>query len=129
MAGPITVPLGPATVNLTGVRAGDRNLILATVMDKNGPIDLTGRTLAAQARGKVNDPDPPAMTAEVTVVDAVTGQISIRWPGDQVTAVLGQSATWSGAWDLQVESPGEDPVTICAGKISCEMDVTRVVVP
>lgn len=125
MGVPVTVPLGPAVANLTGIRAGDRNLITATVTSKGAPIDLTGMTLSAQARAKSTDA-AAAMTAEVTVLDAATGQISIRWPGDQVTTALAGAATWKGVWDLQLEQAGQDPLTIVAGGIAAEMDVTRV---
>jgi hypothetical protein len=42
-----------------------------------------------------------------------------------VTAVLAGKAVWKGVWDLQLQEPGEDPVTICAGKLWAEADVTR----
>lgn len=125
MSGPVTVPMGPAVANLIGIRAGDRNLILATITAKGEPVDLTGKTVSAQARSKAVDPDPPVLKADVEVLDAAGGKISIKWPGDEVRAALGDKATWKGVWDLQVEEPGEDPITLCAGTFQAEMDVTR----
>lgn len=120
----VTVPLGPACVAITGVRAGDRNLITATVTAKGQPVDLTGKTLSAQAR-KTAQSTATALDAVIAVVDALAGDITIRWPGDDVTALLAGKATWSGVWDLQVAEPGLDPLTIAAGPFTAEMDVTR----
>lgn len=124
---PITVPLGPAVANLTGIRAGDRNLITCTITSNGVPVDLTGMSLAAQARAKATDPDPAPITAEIDIVDAAAGQVEIRWPGDEVRAALGTAATWTGVWDLQIQpdDESEEPLTVCAGKFSAEMDVTR----
>ena len=122
----ITVPLAPPEANFTGLRAGDRNLILVTVKTaKDGvPIDLTGQTITAQARTKNTDLDP-VMTAVIEVLDAVNGELSLRWPGDQVTIALDGKPTWKGVWDLQADNGVEDPVTLCAGTLTAEQDVTR----
>jgi hypothetical protein len=124
MAG-VTIPLGPATVNIERVRAGDRNVFTATVHDKDAPVDLTGLIIRAQARKKATDAEP-ALTAVVTVLDAVAGEIEIRWPGEEVRTVLAGKETWVGVWDLQSQTdPMDDAVTVCAGTITAEMDVTR----
>jgi hypothetical protein len=121
----VTVPLGPACVNITGVRGGDRNLMTATVTAKGQPVDLTDKTLAAQARKAVTDTGTPALEAVIEVVDAPAGDITIRWPGDAVTALLAGKKSWTGVWDLQVIETGLDPLTIAAGTFAAEMDVTR----
>jgi hypothetical protein len=119
----VIVPLGPACVDLTGVRAGDRNLVTATITSKGAPVNLTGYTVSAQARKK--SVDTAALAAVVTVDNAALGQISIRWPGDAVTTLLDGKATWNGVWDLQIDQAGSDPLTVAAGKFSAVMDVTR----
>jgi hypothetical protein len=124
MAKAVTVPLGPAQVNLVGVRAGDRNLLTVTIRDKDLPVDLTGMVVSAQARKRTTDSDM-ALTANCTIVNAAAGQVEIRWPGADVRTLLADKPTWSGVWDLQMQSPPADPVTVCEGTFDAEMDVTR----
>lgn len=119
------MPLGPAVVNLTGVRAGDRNEFTMTLTSGGVPVNLTGHTVTAAARKKAEDVDPPACTAVVTVTDAVAGQLTVAWPGDAVRAMLGGAASWAGVWDLQSAPASGDPVTLVAGTLTAVMDVTR----
>lgn len=126
MAASVTVPLGPARADITGVRAGDLNEMTVTLTSGGGPLDLTGRTVMAQARAKATDLGTAALTAVVTVVGAaVDGVVRLRWPGDDVRTLLGTKATWTGVWDLQVDNGIDDPVTVVAGSFKAEMDVTR----
>jgi len=125
MAACVTVPLGPACVNITGIRAGDRNEMTFTVMSKGAPVDLTGMTVTAQARKKATDPDPAALEAVVDITDPVNGTGTLRWPGDDVRTLLGSSAKWTGVWDLQVGDGVSDPTTIAAGSFDAVSDVTR----
>lgn len=116
--------LGPACLDLTGVRGGDRNLMYVNVTSGGAVVDVTGMTFAAQARQKATDPDPAAITADIVVADGPTGRLAVQWPGDQVSALLNGNATWKGVWDLQqVLSPF--PVTVVKGKFAAEQDVTR----
>jgi hypothetical protein len=124
MASAVTVPLDPATVNITGVRAGDRNAFTVTITADGDPVNLTGSTLTAQARKLANDPDPAALTATVTVTDAANGTAEIVWPGAAVTTMLGASASWTGVWDLQ-RTTAAGSTTVCAGAFTAVMDVTR----
>jgi len=120
----VVVPLGPACVDITGVRAGDRNEMAFTITSAGAPVDLTGQTLSAQARKKATDPSP-AVTAIITVTDAVAGKGTMRWPGAEVRTSLGTADKWTGVWDLQAGDPASDPVTLVAGKFSAVLDVTR----
>jgi hypothetical protein len=122
----VTVPMGPAVVNLTGVRAGDRNLLTVTLTSKGDPYDLTGLTLSAQARLHAVDPEP-AVVAEIEVdPDPTTGKFALRWPGDQVAAAMPQGkASWSGVWDLQADDGTNDPTTLAAGSFAAVLDITR----
>jgi hypothetical protein len=124
-----TADLTPAGLDFTGVRANDRNLISFTLTSGGNPIDLTGQTLMAQARKKASDADPPVLTAIITITSATAGQFTLRWPGTQVMTALGGTSTgttsWAGVWDLQMQSGSNDPITICAGAISLDMDVSR----
>src|SRR4051794_35836000 len=118
-----TIPLGPAPLDITGVRAGDLNLFTFTVHRSGTPVNLTGLEVTAQAR-KTSISDDIALTAVIVVTDGPAGKGTMRWPGDDVRILLAGSAKWSGVWDLQVATPGEDPVTLVAGKFGAEMDVT-----
>lgn len=119
------VNLAPACVDITGVRAGDRNLVTATVVNHGAPMNLTGLTPLSQVRKKATDTGLPALIADVQIIDAATGRISLRWDGDAVATLLGGAAKWSGVWDLQFAASGEDPITYAAGKWSAETDVSR----
>jgi|SRR5215831_14626109 len=125
----VTVPLGPAVVNLTGVRAGDRNPIHFAVTVKGSPMDLTGLTLSAMARTKVTD-ESPAVTADIVIdPDPTTGEFDLSWPGPDVAASIPSGKTgWQGVWDLQADdgSPdGTGVTTLMGGSISVVLDVTR----
>ena len=128
MATCVVVPMGPACVNITGVRAGDRNQMNFALTSGGAPIDLTGKTLQAQARTKATDPDPPVLTAVVDVLDAVAGTGVLRWPGDQVYDALDPvKGTWSGFWDMQVvdDADPDNVVTVVEGTIAAVTDITR----
>lgn len=121
----VVLPLGPACVNITGIRGGDQNLITATITMAGVPLNLTGMTITAQARKKAEYPDPPALEAVIDVVDAATGSITMRWPGADVTTLLGGKGKWTGVWDMQITNGVDDPTTIVAGTFEAVMDVTR----
>lgn len=119
-----TVQLGPAQVDLQGVRAGDLNAITLTITSKGKPFNLTGKTVTAQAR--LTPLDTQALDAVVEVTNAVNGVCVVRWPGAAVTTLLAGKAAWSGVWDLQVsDTPGGDAQTLVAGTFAAVMDVTR----
>lgn len=118
------VSLAPANLDMLGVRAGDRNLVQLTFLAGGLPLDLTGATIEAQARLTPTDA-AAAVTGEIDVTDAAAGQLDLRWPGDDVRTLLGAEESWSGVWDLQSTMPGEDPVTLVAGRFTAAMDVTR----
>jgi hypothetical protein len=118
------VTLGPASVDITGVRAGDLNQISFTVHSKGTPVDLTGLTVTAQARTSAVS-NEVALTAVIDVTDAPAGKGTMRWPGDEVRDLLAGAAKWSGVWDMQADNNVDDPTTLCAGKFEAVMDVTR----
>jgi hypothetical protein len=117
--------LGPACLDLSGIRAGDRNLMYLTVEVGGVAVDITGMEFAAQARAKSNDPDPAAVTADIVIADGPNGRLAVMWPGDQVRAVMNGNTTWKGVWDLQQVIPASLPVTIVGGKFAASYDVTR----
>jgi hypothetical protein len=119
----VVVPLGPACVNITGVRSGDRNQFTITLTQKGVPVDLTDQTVAAQARKTTTATD--ALDGVVVVTDAANGELTLRWPGDAVATWLAGKGNAKGVWDLQVYNGVDDPVTMAAGSFDAQMDVTR----
>ena len=117
------VALGPAVVDLTGIRAGDQNMLSMTVTVGGVPYDLTDKVVTAQARKTAND--PVALDAVVAVTAPTAGQFTLRWPGDAVSVLLGSATTWKGVWDVQVQAAGQDALTLLAGKFTAVLDVTR----
>jgi len=119
-----TVTLGPAPVDLSGIRAGDLNRFTMTLKRSGVPVDLTGSTVTAQARTSTITEDP--LDAVVDILNAAQGQLAVRWPGDAVRTWLASKATARGVWDLQVDNGTDpDPVALAAGAFNAEMDVTR----
>lgn len=119
--------MGPACVNITGVRAGDANVITGHITDTDGvsDYDLTGLTLTAQFRKKATDV-AALIDAIVTVVGTATdGNFNIRWPGDDVRTALAGAAKLKGVWDLQASNGIDDPTTLMYGSMELAMDVTR----
>lgn len=121
-----TVDLGPAIINIVGVRAGDKNEMVINLKKDGVPYDVTGMTITAQARAKATDTGIAPIVAVVSIIDADAGKIDVRWPGDQVAEVIPSGKSmWRGVWDLQQVTGSEDPVTLIAGTFEVSMDVTR----
>jgi hypothetical protein len=120
----VLIESGPARVDITGLRAGDRNESALTIVSAGAPLDCSGATVRAQAR-----PSPSSkkvMTAVITEVDASKGRYLLAWPGEDVRTMLAGAEFWSGHWDLELLEEGQTvPVTVAAGEISAVMDVTR----
>ncbi len=112
-----TVDLRPAKLNVKMVR-GDTVGYLIQVNDAAAaPVDLTGRTYAAQLRRSPNS--STAVDVEVDTTAAATGQLVLR-----LAAVT--TATLSGDydWDLQ-QTLGGTVRTLLAGRWTFEPDTTR----
>lgn len=117
----VAVPLGPAQVDISGVRAGDLNEFTITITSGGTPVVLDDYTITASARVKQTDVE--SLDAECVKADD-DGTVIIRWPGEDVRTWLGDKIKLSGVWDLQMAN-GTDPVTVAAGTFAAEMDVTR----
>jgi hypothetical protein len=118
-----SVALGPAPLDITGIRAGDRNEFGITLTSNNAPLNLTGYTVTAQARNTHADVDMVA--AVVTITSATNGQLTLRWPGDLIRTWLATKIRATGVWDMQIKPAAGDPITVAAGAFTAEMDVTR----
>ena len=107
--------------------AGDRNEKTVQVLRDGDGWDLTGATVAAQARRTANDP-VVALTATVTPVDPAQGIFTISWDGNAVRALLAGEETWKGVWDLDIlPAGGQDgsSETVADGEVVARMDVTK----
>jgi len=110
-----------ATQDLTITR-GDTETVIATMTDGTTPINITGRTYAAQLRSS-----PDTTTIGATMTCTLTTPVS-----GVVTAVL--SATDSALltpgyyyWDLQETVTATGVVsTVLAGLVTVLADVTRL---
>lgn len=125
MATCVLVPIGPGCADISGVRAGDANLMTGHLHHSGVAVNLTGQTIRAQARATALAADPPALEAVVVITAPVTGDFTFAWDGDDVRTLLGSNKTWKGVWDIEVDNGVDLPVTFCYGKFTAEMDVTR----
>jgi hypothetical protein len=119
----VAVPLGPAQLDIHGVRAGDLNQFQLTLVTGGRPMDLTGQTITASA--KLAKSDSTGLDAVIAVVDGPAGVLTLRWPGDDVRTWLGAVDQKSGVWDLQMTDGTSDPITVLAGIFTAELDVTQ----
>jgi hypothetical protein len=120
----VIVESGPVRVDITGLRAGDRNEMLLTITSGGAPKDCTDAVVRAQARSSASSKQK--IDAVITAQDASKGQFLLSWPGDQVRTALAGKDYWSGVWDCELLEEGQTvPVTVAAGEISAVMDVTR----
>lgn len=116
--------LSPGVLDISGVRAGDRNAIRMTLTQDGAPLSLVGAEIAAQARP--NPSAPGALDAVIEQRVDAAGQFVLRWPGEEVRLLLGGEESWVGVWDLQIiRPPDTEPDTVVAGKFSAMLDVTR----
>jgi len=119
----VIVNFSPTAVDLTGIRAGDRNRMRIVLKSGGASWNLTNHTVAAQARLTPNGTE--VLTAEVFMTDPVNGIVDLEWPGDDLFTLMGLLPAWRGVWDLQVTPNGQEPLTVAAGRFTAEMDVTR----
>lgn len=117
----------PQTLDLA-VYAGDGPSFALNVKDPAGdPIPLTG-TMRAQVRRTRHAVDPPDAEFEVDLTDAATGIAVVKLTGDQTESLFALAVTgknYLGVWDLEWTPEGEEPVTLCQGKVECLADVTH----
>lgn len=115
--------LGPGVLDITGIRAGDRNEFTVNLTINGQPLSLAGYTITAQARN--THADVEMIAAIVTVLDSPAGRVSLRWPGDVIRTWLADKLKATGVWDMQLRPTTGDPTTVVAGAFSAELDVTR----
>jgi hypothetical protein len=111
--------MSPANLPLT-IRIGDTETVSVAIKDSTGaPVNITGRTYAAQIR-TTTDAATALATFSCSIVSGAAGTL---------TATLSASTTAAltaglGVWDLQ-ETNGTTVTTLLAGSVTIVQDVTR----
>lgn len=103
-----------------------------TLLCKNSagiPVDMTG-SVSAQIRTSPLATGAPIVTFSSNVTDAYQGIVILSLTGVQTRALMDDPSAspnnkFVGVWDLQWSPSGEQPRTLCKGKVECEPDVTR----
>lgn len=114
----------PQTLDLF-LYAGDGNEFRLTVTDSSGvTIPLTG-TMRAQIRTTPEAPDPPDAIFDIDLSEGANGIANLKLPSDQTDGLVSATNVYSGVWDLEWTATGEEPLTICQGKVECVRDVTH----
>ena len=114
----------PQTLDLL-LYAGDGTSFTLTIQTPAGvAIPLTGAILA-QIRVDRDSPDPVNATFAVNWADAGLGKVGLSLTGAQTQALVTTEDKFVGVWDIQWTPSGEEPVTLCQGKVECMPDVSR----
>lgn len=112
----------PETLDLA-LYAGDGVSIRLGVTDNSGdPVTVAGELKAQirESRGAV------AVAAEFTATpEAETGSVIISLTGAQTQSLITDGENFSGVWDIQWQPPNAEPITLTAGTVTCNADVTR----
>jgi hypothetical protein len=123
-----SISLQPQVLDLS-LYAGDGvEFRLICTDNDDAPLDVSG---AAEAQIKVDRLDTSVSLADFTTDMSLAGSgvILLSLTGDQTQALVvdpsSKSGKFTGVWDLQWTPPGEEPRTICQGKVECLADVTR----
>ena len=110
----------PGIQNLTFVRGDTETVQVTMTSDGTTPVDITGRTYAAQMR---TTPDIAAISATATcsITDAANGVMNASFTATS-TATLDPGYYY---WDLQ-ETNGATVTTVLQGTVNVLPDVTRL---
>ena len=123
MAKANTINRMPEALDLA-LYAGDGVSIRLGITDNaSNPVVLEGE-LKAQIRATKTSPTVAAEFASVP--EDGTNNVIISLTGEQTAALIEDGETsFSGVWDIQWHPTNAEPVTLTAGKVTCESDVTR----
>jgi hypothetical protein len=114
----------PQTLDLL-LYAGDGAGIRFTITDKTGAaLPLTGE-MKAQIRANREDVDPALAEFSVDTSDFATGIVLISLTGDQTHSLISGDEKFTGVWDLEWISTGDEPATLIQGNVECIPDVTH----
>jgi hypothetical protein len=109
----------PANYPLT-IRIGDTETVSVTLQDSTGtPVNITGRTYAAQVRATA-DAASPLATFTCTITNAAAGTFACTLSASTTRAL----STGVAVWDLEETNSGV-VTTLLAGPVQIVQDVTR----
>ena len=123
MAKASTINRMPEALDLA-LYAGDGVSIRLGITNNAGdPVALEGELKAQIRQTKTS----PTVAAEFTSVpEDGTNNVIISLTGEQTADLIESGETsFSGVWDIQWHPLNAEPVTLTAGKVTCESDVTR----
>jgi len=104
--------------------AGDgANFRLRVTDTASQPVNLTG-TMRAQVRQDRDSVDTPDAVFNIDLTESAEGLAVLTLTGEQ-TQVLAPLDSYQGVWDLEWTPEGDEPRTICQGKVECLQDVSH----
>lgn len=109
----------PAKQNLTVTRGDTLTLVVVMTTDGSTPINISGRTYAAQVRSSA-DATSTSATFTCTLTDAANGEVTCTVAAS-ATALLSPGVF---VWDLQETASGT-VATVLSGSLTVVADVTR----
>lgn len=112
MANPANYPLS--------IIAGDTKTVNLTLKDASGtPVNITGRTYAAQLRGTIEDASP-LVTFSCAIASASAGTVTCTLSA----ASTGNLSAGDGVWSLR-ETNGSVVTTLLEGPVRISVSPTR----
>jgi hypothetical protein len=111
--------MSPANLPLN-IRIGDTETISVAIKDSTGaPVNITGRTYAAQIR-TTTDAATALATFSCSITNAAAGTLAATLSATTTAALTAGLAVW----DLQ-ETNGTTVTTLLGGSVTISQDVTR----
>ena len=111
--------MSPANLPLN-IRIGDTETISVAIQDSTGaPVNITGRTYAAQIR-TTTDAATALATFSCSITNAAAGTLAATLSATTTAALTAGLAVW----DLQ-ETNGTTVTTLLGGSVTIVQDVTR----
>jgi hypothetical protein len=119
-----TITYVPQVLDLV-LYAGDGVKFRLVVTDVAGaPVNLTG-AMIAQVRHAREDADPADADFSIDLTEAALGVAILGLTGEQTHALVTSNEKFIGVWDLEWTAAGEEPMTLCQGKVECVPDVSH----
>ncbi len=120
------INLQPQVLDLSLYSGDGFKVRLTCKTPADAPIDITGAVIAQIREDRIHPDDPPLASFTVDLVDAYLGIIKLSLTGDQTQELTDNpKGVFVGVWDVEWDPAGEEPRTLCQGKVECVSDVSR----